>query len=66
MLFMLAVALLVLGIVLTWLRVRAQRESQAVVESVLDLTQYYALRQAADEASVYCDSGNNLHWRDES
>ena len=45
-----ALAVLVLGLGLTWLRMHARQESKAVVEQVLDLTVYNQLR--ATEAAL--------------
>ena len=61
-----ALAVLVLGLGLTWLRMHRRQESKAVVEQVLDLTVYNQLRATEAALPYYVDSGNNLHWRDES
>ena len=65
LLFITALALLVLGLGLTWLRSKARQEVQ-VIESALDLTMYEQFKANKAALPYYVDSGNNLHWRDES
>lgn len=64
LLFMAALALLVLGLVLIWLRSKAQQESQAVIESALDLTLYNQLKTNKAALPYYVDSGNNIRMKD--
>jgi hypothetical protein len=64
--FLAALAVLVLGIGLTWLRVHAQQESKAIAYSGLDLTLYEQMKRNEAKLPYFVDSGGNLHWRNES